>query len=150
MFFGNHSHVLDGKGRISIPAKFRDALSGEVHIYLTPEGGQTSDGVYLAARPKAAWQQFLQTLQARPQYDRNVVDLRRKTVGQVEQVEIDGQGRILVPPRLQVKVGLLKGVTFVGQGEWFELWDQQAWEKALALSEERLSSNPQILQDLGV
>ncbi len=120
-FRGTFDHSLDAKNRLTVPAKFRSALA---------------DGVVLAKgieRCVAMW---------RPaEYDRYVSEalagfhplsqqaqkLKRFFAANSFDVELDGAGRVMVPPALMDHAGLRKEVVVTGAGESLELWDRDAW-----------------------
>lgn len=146
MFISEYEHALDTKGRVSIPARFREVLdhSGEDRLILTIQ-----DQGCLEAWPRSEWMKELERLRGMSRTNPVVVAYRRKRLGQAQEVQIDKQGRILLPTQLRQKVGLDKQLSFVGADDHFEIWDSERWSRALAESEELLSKNPNALSDLG-
>ena len=119
--------ALDAKGRLAIPAKHREALAG------APADGQT--GLILTADPsrclllypRAAWAPIESRLMAMSAFNAEIRGLQRLIVGHADDVEMDGAGRILVPPALRQYAGLDHRVVLVGQGNKFEVWDETKW-----------------------
>lgn len=111
-------HTLDGKGRITVPARYRDVL-------LAAEGGKmvvTKSLVNcLTLFPQSVWDRFEAALNAKPaSFD----PLRRLYVGSATEVVIDGASRVLLPPELREFAGIERDVVFMGMGNRFELWDK--------------------------
>ncbi len=141
MFGGVSSLMLDSKGRLAIPAKHRDALlvraQGRLIITADPSG-------CLLVYPEPEWipvRDKLNTLSGAQ------MSIRRFIVGQAEEVEMDGSGRILVPPSLRQRAQLDKAVALVGMGNKFELWDDAKWnaatEAVMAMDPRELENNMQ-------
>ncbi len=126
-FSGNFAHTIDAKGRITIPAAYREALGEGFTI------GLNSSFTAVALYPKEQWEQICRDLDRIPYTDRKAMDYVRVIRGNsFADWELDAQGRALVPPTLRQKVGLLKGIRFVGVGLYLEVWDEA---KYLAASE---------------
>jgi MraZ protein len=124
MFRGRYEHTIDAKGRTSLPARYRDALTamGERRIVLT-----SSLEPCLVAYTMPEWTAFEEKLAKLPQFDRAVQKLRRVYVSGAQEVDIDDSGRILVPPMLRDHAGLTKDVVWAGIGRSAELWDRDTW-----------------------
>ena len=109
--------TLDGKGRITVPARWREMLEtarqGLLVVAKNPEG-------CLALYPLPVWEQFEASLLALPVEDEA---WRRFFVGSATEVEIDSASRVLIPPELRSWAGLEREVKFMGVGPNFELWD---------------------------
>lgn len=122
MFQGGNALTLDAKGRMSIPARYRDALLAEEQGRLTLT--RHPDGC-LMLYPRSAWEAKRQQIAALPAVAR---PLQRLLLGSAQDVEMDGAGRILVAPELRVAAGLEREVMLLGLGGSFELWDHAAWQ----------------------
>lgn len=146
MFSGNHQHVLDVKGRTSIPAKWRDGLLQhfDERLMVTPEQSGC-----LAAHPYLRWVQMLERLQNLPQSNPAVRSFLRSYVGRAQEVSIDKQGRILLPPSVRELAGLKKQIVFVGLHDHLEIWDRKAWETELGRISENSEENLRELSKLG-
>lgn len=118
MFQGTSLLVLDAKGRLSLPAKYRESLlvpcEGEVTLTRHPDG-------CALIFPRAVWEELRARLVALP-YSARV--LQRVMLGSAVDVIADAAGRLLVPTDLRSLCGLNREVTLIGLGNHFELWDQ--------------------------
>ena len=124
MFRGVSHLALDSKGRLAVPAKHREALA-------SGSGGRvilTADPSHcLLVYPLAEWEPIQKRLMALSSFNEKIRGLQRLLVGHADDVELDGAGRILVPPALRQYAALDKRVVLVGQGNKFELWDEARW-----------------------
>ena len=116
---------MDQKGRVALPARYREALvaAGEDKVVVTRSLSDTCLDVFSMKR----WEEFEQKVAALPQFDPNVTKLRRLYVSAAVDCELDGQGRILIPPALRQFAKLEKSVFWAGMTHKAELWDEQAW-----------------------
>ena len=136
MFRGVTPISLDSKGRLAVPAKYREGLLAFCagHLVVTADPSKC-----LLVYPQPAWEPIVQKLNSLSSFNPQSRSLQRLLVGNASDVEMDGAGRILVPPPLRQFAGLIKDVVLVGQGAKFELWDQEKWdleiENALAFKD---------------
>lgn len=121
MFMGEYNHTIDAKGRLSIPSKFRSALSGEFVISRGIE-----DCLYVYANDE--WEQFAQNLRTLSLVNKEARQFKRFFLAGAAQVETDPQGRILIPTGLREYAGLKKDVILVGVGTRIEIWDSEKWK----------------------
>lgn len=131
MFQGAIQLNLDSKGRLAIPAKHRDVLLAQCagKLVLTADHQDACLLIY----PEPEWTPISEKLQKMPALNPQVRQLQRRLLGYAETIEMDAAGRVLVSSTLRDYAKLDKQVVLVGQGNKFELWDQQRWSK---LSEE--------------
>ncbi len=131
MFQGAVQLNLDGKGRLAIPAKHRDALLSECagNLVLTAD----MDGCLLVY-PQNIWQPISDKLIKLSSFSRQSRALQRLLVGNAEDVLMDSAGRVLISPNLRNYAVLDKRVMLVGQGNKFELWDEAKWQAQQAAS----------------
>ena len=123
MMMGTYSHSLDAKGRIIIPARFREDL-GEDFI-MTKNVDRC-----LAIYPKEAWKQFTEQLEKLPKVSNEAARrLRRFYFGNSSVCEPDKQGRVLIPQPLRTFADLTKDIVLVGVDDHIEVWDSEAWTK---------------------
>ncbi len=117
MFQGASAINLDAKGRMSIPAKHRDALTvqceGRMTLTKHPHG-------CLLFFPRPVWEQHRDQIAAWPMSARA---WQRIFLGNACDVEVDSAGRVLISPELRAAVGLEKEVMMLGMGTHFEIWD---------------------------
>jgi MraZ protein len=114
--------MLDGKGRVTIPARHREALQKLCEDKLTITKNRRR---CLSIFPRPLWLEFRARLLAMPMNDD---DWRRVFVGSAQQVEIDGASRVLVAPELRDWAGIERDVMLIGMGSRFELWDKSRYE----------------------
>lgn len=121
VFQGASALALDGKGRISVPARHREALQalcgGQLTITKHPDG-------CLLVFPRTAWEGFRDKVAALPM---SASGWKRIFLGNASDVEIDGAARVLVAPELRAAAGLNKDVMLLGMGSHFELWDAERY-----------------------
>lgn len=117
VFQGSSALTLDAKGRVSIPTRHRDALisqsDGRLTLTRHPDG-------CLLIYPRTEWELKRTQIAAFPMTARA---LQRLLLGNAQDVELDGSGRILVAPELRAAAGLDREVMMMGMGSHFELWD---------------------------
>ncbi len=127
MFMGQYNHTIDAKGRLIVPAKYREQL-GEAFVITNGNDG------CLNIYTEEAWEAVLEKLQLLPN-SRDKRVLTRKLVSQANTVEVDKQGRILIPPALRDHAGLTKDVIFAGANEKIEVWDKDKWDEVNAVDD---------------
>ncbi len=124
MFMGEYNHTIDAKGRIIIPAKFREQLGDEFVITKGMDG-------CLFVYPNEAWAEFEEKLKALPlTVNKEARKFSRFFLAGATAVEIDKQGRVLIPATLREFAGLSKDVVFAGVLERIEVWDKDKWHEA--------------------
>lgn len=129
MFQGSHAISLDAKGRIAVPAKYRDALAENCggRIVMT---AHTQDKCVLLY-PESEWSQILPKIEALPTFNKAALRAQRLLIGYACPLELDANGRVLVPPTLRDYAGLEKKLMLVGLGKKFELWDEDAFQSSI-------------------
>ncbi|MCU0840218.1 MAG: division/cell wall cluster transcriptional repressor MraZ [Thiobacillaceae bacterium] len=125
MFRGLSPLALDGKGRLAIPTRYRELLmqrcGGHLIVTLDPSG-------CLLLYPFPEWEPIEQRLNALPSFSPISRHMQRILVGSATDLDLDGAGRILLPAPLREKARLERDVVLVGQGNKFEIWNDQAWQ----------------------
>ncbi len=116
MFMNEYSHTIDAKGRMILPAKFREEL-GENFI-LSP-GIDTCLTIY----PRERWEMLLARIQQLSATKLNVRQFRRFLIGGSTEMECDRQGRILIPAHLRARAKLEKDAKIIGVGDTIEVWN---------------------------
>lgn len=124
LFSGEYRHSLDAKSRLIVPARFRDILGSSFKI------GPSFDPC-LALYTNEGFEEFYGKLKSLPQNDPGVRKLVRYFMSGTYDVELDKQGRVLLPQELRTKAGIDKNVVFIGNGDKAELWDETAYERYL-------------------
>jgi MraZ protein len=125
VFRGRYEHAIDGKGRTSLPSRFREVLvaSGDERLVIT-----TGLEPHLVAYPWSEWLAFEDRLSRLPQFDRQVAMLRRIYVSGAVEVLPDKNGRILIPATLRAHAGLEREALWAGMGRHAELWSKSRFE----------------------
>lgn len=121
MFQGASALTLDAKGRMSVPARYREALQGQAEGRVTVT--KHPDGCLLLF-PRPEWEVFRAKIAGLPM---DAHWWRRIFLGNAMDVDLDSAGRILVSPELRMAAGLEKEVMLLGMGSHFELWDSQTY-----------------------
>ena len=126
MFRGRYEHAIDGKGRTSLPSRFREVLvaRGDVRLVIT-----TGLDPCLVAYPLQEWDGFEERLSKLPQFDEIVALLRRIYVSGAVECEFDKLGRILIPASLRQHAGLKRELIWAGMGRNLELWSKKRFEQ---------------------
>ena len=122
---GEHRYQMDPKGRISLPAKFREAFRAGVHLTLGQEG-------CLYAFPPEEWTKEKGRVEERGLANQSNRGYTRVFFGNAEAVELDAQGRLVVPRRLREKAGLGRDVAVIGVSDRLEIWSSADWDRYAA------------------
>ncbi len=127
MFRGCYEHTIDEKGRLSIPARFREALE----TTFTPPLVLTRQKDCLVAYPSDEWRVLEAKINELPSFDPKVQAFRRFFYAPAQECSIDRAGRILVPPTLRSYAGLDRQVVLAGMGKAFEIWCKDRYDEAM-------------------
>lgn len=130
MFLGQYEHTVDEKGRVTIPARYRDDL---VNGAFVTQGFDNNLMVLTAP----TFDQLYERINQMSLTDPNARQLKRHFFSLAERCEIDRAGRLLLPQFLREKFGLQGTVVFVGAGNFFEIWSPEHW----AQQNEAMSDN---------
>ena len=141
MFMSEYNHSIDAKGRVIVPAKFREEL-GETFVVT-----QGLDGC-LFVFPNSEWQNFEEKLKSLPMANKDARKFVRFFLAGAALVEVDKQGRILLPSVLREFAALEKDVVLVGVGSRVEIWDKKRWEEATAFDD--MDEVAEHMADLGL
>jgi MraZ protein len=132
MFLGTHAPRLDEKGRLFLPAKYRDELSGGVVI---TKGQERCLYVF----PRQEFQRITDALGTAPVPAKAVRDYSRVFFSSASDEIPDKQGRVTVPAALRAYAGLDRDCVVIGANARLEIWDALAWETYLAAQEDAFS-----------
>ena len=143
MFIGEYQHNLDQKNRMAIPAKFRLVLN---------KGAVVTKGLdnCLFLLPKTEWQKLADKLAALPIAKANARAVARLMLAGAMDVEIDKQGRMLIPDYLKEFAGLKKTVIVAGLYDRLEIWDEAKWNQYKKGTESKSGDIAEALGELGV
>lgn len=130
MFRGISSLSIDPKGRLAMPAKYREAMleNAAGQVVITVDHTDKCLLVY----PLDEWLKVEKILMSLPNMNRRVRNMQRLILGHAAELELDAQGRLLLPAPLREYAGLDKKAVLVGQANKLELWDADNWEAARA------------------
>ncbi len=126
MFRGINAINIDGKGRIAVPTRYRDALLAEDagSLVVTIDTEETCLLLY----PVKEWQVIEINLQRLPSFNAQARRIQRLLIGHATDIELDTNGRLLLPLPLREHAKLDKRVVLIGQGNKFEIWDEDLWQ----------------------
>ncbi|MEW6387621.1 MAG: division/cell wall cluster transcriptional repressor MraZ [Thermodesulfobacteriota bacterium] len=142
MFTGSFFHFMDNKGRVSIPARYRDLLQErqDRQLILTNFDG------YLLAFPQSEWVKIEAKLGELALFRKDLRAFQRFLISGVEECPLDRQGRVLIPQNLRDYGKLSREVALVGAVRCFEIWDRTTYEAHRKQLEE--SINEEVLHEL--
>ncbi len=129
MFLGTHSPRLDDKGRLILPAKYREQLEAGVVVTRGQER-------CLYVFPVAEFERLAEQLRQAPVTSKQARDYLRVFLSGASDEVVDKQGRITIPPLLRTYAGLTRDCAVIGAGQRVEIWDAGAWDTYLAQQEE--------------
>ncbi|MGP1611997.1 MAG: division/cell wall cluster transcriptional repressor MraZ [Catonella sp.] len=121
MFTGSYEHIVDNKGRLIIPSKFREELGEKFIITFGLDG-------CLYIYPMEKWESFLEQLYNLPSGKKSR-ELQRYFLAAAVESEVDKQGRTLIPAMLRERANIDKNIVIVGMMGKIELWDKELWDK---------------------
>ena len=150
MFRGGFEHTIDPKGRLSIPAKFREVLIGKGDNRIVITNFVVDSTRCLDVYPIEEWMRFEEEIRKKPKFDRRMVLFQNYYLGGACECVVDTHGRILIPPMLRQYAGLKRDAILVSALDKFRVWDKEAWKKVFAEAEDKLMQDPDFLGDLGL
>jgi MraZ protein len=149
VFSGRFDHAIDSKGRVSIPVRFREVLQKAEFDRLFITNFMLDNEPCLELYPPDEWWRLVAKIRQRPSFDRNMQLFQTFYLGGAHEVEVDRQGRILIPPKLRQFAHLDKDVTFSAMPDHFQLWDKATLERVLGDAMKNFS-DPNFLNSLGL
>jgi len=126
MFRGANKLTLDAKGRMVMPTRYRERLQELCggKLVVTVDKDQC-----LLIYPLPDWEEIERKLMRLPTLNPQARRLQRLMVGHATDLELDGHGRVLLPPKLREFGLLTRDAMLIGQGSRFELWDEARWNE---------------------
>ena len=126
MFRGANKVTLDAKGRMVMPTRYRERLAerSQGRLVVTIDRDQC-----LLLYPLPDWEEIERKLMRLPTLNVQARRLQRLMVGHATELELDGHGRLLLPPQLREFAGMTREAMLIGQGTRFELWDEARWNE---------------------
>ena len=143
MFLGEYEHSLDDKGRLAIPARFREEL-GEI-VFITRGFDRCLMGF-----TRTKWELLSSQVSALPLGQDDARKLRRQLFSNAAELQPDRQGRILIPPTLRAYAGLDEQAVIAGLNTYFEIWSLERWQEALNALEDSSGTLAQQLATIGI
>lgn len=125
MFRGIHSVNMDAKGRLAIPARFRESLlsASKGNIVLTIDPNAPNLALYSLDQ----WEEIQARIEALPSLNPQARRLKQLFIGYAFDLELDSNGRVLVPQKLREYAQLEKSLVLLGQGQKIEVWSEVLW-----------------------
>lgn len=142
MFMGEFQHNIDAKGRLIVPAKFREELGEK---YVVTRG---MDGC-LFGYPMSEWEQLEEKLKEMPLAKKDARTFVRFFYSAATECEIDKQGRINIPGTLRTHAHLEKGCVIIGVSNRIEIWDEAKWQEFSNEAEENFDEIAETMIDFG-
>lgn len=143
MFLGEFDHSIDTKGRVAVPARFREDI--QEGLILTRGFDRC-----LQAFPQPIWKSLAERVSASSLGNEEARNLRRLLFSGAAEVEMDRQGRILIPQNLRDYASLNERVIVAGMNTYFEIWSYEHWQEVLGNLDTSSGLIAEQLSDLGV
>lgn len=143
MFIGEYKHSIDDKGRLAIPVKFRSALHTAAVI---TRGLDHCLYVYTAS----SWQELAEKVKSLPMTKSDSRAFQRLMLAGAVDVELDNQGRVLIPDYLREYAGISKQTVVAGIYDRLEIWDEKKWEEYKKKTEASSDDIAEKLEGLGI
>ena len=143
MFIGEYSHSLDSKNRIMIPSKFRSKLGER---FILTKGLDHCLFIYTMDE----WAKFEEKLANLPFTSKDARLFTRFFLSGAEEVEMDSQGRVLIPQSLREHANLTKDIVSIGVSNRIEIWDQESWKNYTTGDDFNPDDIAEKMADLGI
>ena len=149
MFRGNHSINLDGKGRFSMPTKYREEIreNCDGRLVVTADRDKC-----LLLYPLPEWEEVERKLTKLPTFNKQATAFKRFTIGYACECDMDAHGKVLLPDTLRKFANMEKRIVLSGQMNKFEIWDEDAWEatRDIWLDEKGFDELKEVAGDLAI
>ncbi|MEG0314338.1 MAG: division/cell wall cluster transcriptional repressor MraZ [Erysipelotrichaceae bacterium] len=142
MFIGEYAHSIDKKGRMIVPAKFREQLGATI---IVTKGLDHCLAIYTLSE----WDKMYQKLITLPSNKKEVRMFVRMLTSKAAECEIDAQGRILIPAPLIKEAGLEKDCIITGNLSKVEVWSKECWDEYNEQSSEEFEKAAESIEDYG-
>lgn len=125
-FSGKYYYTIDPKGRVIIPSPFREIITTNYNtkLFVTNDIFDKCLHVY----PHDEWAKLEEKVRQFPQMLEEVKYFKRRVIASAQEIELDKQGRVLIPASLREDAGLNSDIVIVGQIDKIELWDRREWD----------------------
>ncbi|MDP2167218.1 MAG: division/cell wall cluster transcriptional repressor MraZ [Thermodesulfovibrionales bacterium] len=147
-FSGKYYYTVDPKGRIIIPAPFREIISVNYspNLYITNAASERCLHIY----PFEEWGRLLEKVKALPRTNEHIKYFARRVIASAVEMEVDKQGRILIPSAHRQDSEINGEVVIVGQIDKIELWDRKLWDGVTDISKIDIKAYEAALSDFGL
>lgn len=139
MFFGETAITLDAKGRIAMPTRYREDLMSACQGKLVLTYSAFDSGC-LWLYPESEWSRVREQVMALSTFNPSHRSLQRRLVGSATQIDVDGNGRLLLPQTLRQVANLEKRVVLMGMGQRFEIWNENILSQRRVEEERQMQS----------
>lgn len=146
VFRGSNEINMDTKGRMAIPARYRDALMSEFDGSLVATISITDTCLFIYPRPE--WEEMEVKIARMSTFNKDTRRLQHLLIGNARDLDLDGSGRVLIPQELRDYAKLDKKVTLVGQSHRLELWDTESWNSNRKAWLDEVASGLEIPEDI--
>ncbi|MGR6836196.1 division/cell wall cluster transcriptional repressor MraZ [Syntrophomonas erecta] len=143
MFLGEYQHSLDAKGRVTIPSKFREQLTDR---FVATKGLDNCIFLY----PLEEWSRIEEKIHSLPFTRSDVRSFARFFFAGASELEIDKQGRTVLPVNLRDYAAIEKDLVIIGVGSRVEIWASAKWESYTESAESSYEAIAESLVDLGI
>jgi MraZ protein len=140
VFSGRFDHAIDEKGRVSIPARFREVLQRDGDETLMITNWAHLNERCLALYPPNQWKKLIGKLSQGGIFDPVSQTLQLFVLGGAHEVQVDRQGRILIPPNLRDYARFERDVTFSAMTDNFQLWDRAVLQRVVEAAAQQISN----------
>jgi MraZ protein len=148
VFIGQFDHALDEKGRVSIPVQFREELQRQGHNRLYITNHVVVRERCLALYPPKQWEELIERIREKSRTDPETELPEIFYIGRAHQVELDRQGRILIPAKLRDFAHIERDVTFSAQIDYLQLWSRATLERLDAVANKLADEDPKFMAKL--
>jgi MraZ protein len=135
MFRGRFEHTIDSKGRVSLPAKYREILSSSFNDRLIV----TNFDSCLVAYPYEEWVKLEENFSQHSIMEEDVQTFLHYFISGAAEATIDKLGRMLIPPHLRKHAGLERDIVFVGMIKRIQIWDKARWDEKFTEAQEKFN-----------
>ena len=142
MFMGEYNHTIDAKGRLIVPAKFREILGDNFIVTKSLE-------CLIFIYPNDEWTRFEEKLKSLPLTNKNARQFTRFFLAGAAACEVDKQGRILLPQVLREFASLEKDVVLVGVASRIEIWSRERWDESMNTYDGDMDEVAENMESLG-
>jgi MraZ protein len=147
-FSGKYYYTVDPKGRIIVPAVFREIITSNYSTKLYVTNAPFDRCLYIY--PLEEWNRLQEQVRNKPRYDEAIRFFMRRVIASAVEVEMDKQGRILIPAALREDASINADVAIVGQIDRIELWNRDEWNTFVEPSGEHRKSYEEKLSVYGI